>query len=177
MFTMLNRDPLAFISSQQQAASDIGKFYAKQGDMAISGVDNYRTIIGDIIGNQMSNSSGLPLNVYRTQAVYPDQLMPFDITITAANEYGQLGTLRIYGVEILNFGSGISVDDIVTEIQTTFICRAIGRWTPVTATTGFANATWDRINNTFATSALPGVAKDEWESTTEELNSLRRTLA
>ena len=38
-----------------------------------------------------------------------------DITITAANEYGQIGTLRIYGVEILNIGSGISVDDIVTR--------------------------------------------------------------
>lgn len=42
--------------------------------------------------------------------------MPFDITITAANEYGQMAVQRVYGVEILNSGSGLSVDDIVNEL-------------------------------------------------------------
>lgn len=38
-----------------------------------------------------------------------------DITITFANEYGQMAVQRIYGVEILNSGAGLSVDDIVQE--------------------------------------------------------------
>ena len=77
-----------------------------------------------------------------------------DITITAALEYGQIGTLRIYGVEILNIGSGISVDDIVTEQQCTFICREIGKWTPIdnTRLEGSVNV-WDRVNSTLSSQA------------------------
>ena len=43
------------------------------------------------------------------------QILPFDITITAQNEYGHMAIQRIYGVEILNAGAGLSVDDIVNE--------------------------------------------------------------
>jgi hypothetical protein len=46
---------------------------------------------------------------------YVDQIPPFDITLTAANEYGQLAIMRLYGVEFLNEGAGLSVDDIVNE--------------------------------------------------------------
>ena len=63
-------------------------------------------------------------------AWYPDQLPPFDIVLTAANEYGQVAVLSINSVEILNEGSGISVDDIVTEQQMTFVAREIMPWKP-----------------------------------------------
>ena len=45
--------------------------------------------------------------------------LPFDVVIVAANEYGQAATMRIYGIEILNEGSGFSIDDIVIENQMT----------------------------------------------------------
>ncbi|HWR35042.1 MAG TPA: hypothetical protein VN622_04115 [Clostridia bacterium] len=38
--------------------------------------------------------------------VYSDQVMPFDITLAGANEYGAMCAAKILGVEILNEGSG-----------------------------------------------------------------------
>lgn len=60
---------------------------------------------------------------------YPDQIPPFDITLSAANEYGAAMQMRIYGVEFLNVGSGSSIDDLVLEEQCTYIARSIQPWT------------------------------------------------
>lgn len=67
---------------------------------------------------------------YKHQANYPDQVPPFNITITAANEYGQSMMMGVFGVELLNQGQGISVDDMVTETQFTFVCRGLVDWQP-----------------------------------------------
>lgn len=69
-------------------------------------------------------------NNYRVAPVfYVDQILPFDIAIVAANEYGQSAQMRLYGCEILNEGSGFSIDDIVIENQMTYVCRTILPWT------------------------------------------------
>ena len=47
---------------------------------------------------------------------YCDQILPFDITIAGANEYGAGASAKL-GVEILNEGFGTSIDDIVIEQQ------------------------------------------------------------
>lgn len=57
--------------------------------------------------------------------VYADEILPFDITITMANEYGQKAVLVIYGVELMNEGSGYSVDSVTTEKAYTFVARRI----------------------------------------------------
>ncbi len=59
---------------------------------------------------------------------YVDQILPFDVAIVAVNEYGQSAQMRIYGCEILNEGSGFSIDDIVVENQMTYVCRTILPW-------------------------------------------------
>jgi len=56
---------------------------------------------------------------------YSDEIPPFDITINFLNEYGQSSKMTIFGVEILNEGMGMSVDDITTEKACTFIARGI----------------------------------------------------
>jgi hypothetical protein len=56
---------------------------------------------------------------------YSDQILPFDITLAATNEYGAMAGARILAVEILNEGTGVSIDDTVTETQATFVARAI----------------------------------------------------
>lgn len=60
-----------------------------------------------------------------SRPVYSDEIPPFDITIAMMNEYGQSSDMRIYGVEILNEGMGMSVDDITTEKSCTFVARAM----------------------------------------------------
>ena len=44
---------------------------------------------------------------------YSDQVLPFNVTLSGANEYGALCAAKILGVEILNEGSGVSIDDQV----------------------------------------------------------------
>jgi hypothetical protein len=65
------------------------------------------------------------------QCNYSDQLPPFTVTLTAMNEYGNRSVLHILGVELINEGSGISIDDIVTETQMTFVARSILGWRPL----------------------------------------------
>ena len=59
---------------------------------------------------------------------YVDQILPFDVTIMAVSELGNASAMRIYGCEILNEGSGFSIDDIVIESQMTYVCRTILPW-------------------------------------------------
>lgn len=62
---------------------------------------------------------------------YSDQILPFDITLAGTNEMGAATAMRIYGVEILNEGSGVSIDDAVTEMQATFVARLVEPWAAV----------------------------------------------
>ena len=64
-------------------------------------------------------------------AWYVDQIPPFDVTLAAANEYGAMAVMKIFGVELLNEGYGVSIDDMVSEQQFTYIARTIIGWTPV----------------------------------------------
>jgi len=71
---------------------------------------------------------------------YSDQVMPFDVVLAANNEYGASSELRILGVEILNEGLGISVDDTVLESQSTFIARQLLPWRMIRRAGTFENA-------------------------------------
>lgn len=56
---------------------------------------------------------------------YADQLMPFNIAITMANEMGQRAGMEIFGVQILNEGSGFSIDDVVIAKAYSFVARKV----------------------------------------------------
>lgn len=57
--------------------------------------------------------------------IYIDQLPPFDVTMTFANEYGNAAFQKIYDVDLITDGSGVSVDTVVMERRITFIARRI----------------------------------------------------
>ena len=59
---------------------------------------------------------------------YHDQILPFEVVINAANEYGHFASMKVHGVEILNVGSGMSIDDISADESSTYIARAITPW-------------------------------------------------
>jgi hypothetical protein len=83
------------------------------------------------VGNAIVESA-LVTNLDDDQEVavpwFSDQIPPFDITLAAANEYGAFAVMRIYGVEILNEGYGVSIDDIVSEQQMTYVARTLVGW-------------------------------------------------
>ena len=72
--------------------------------------------------DQFDNSSIASVGGWTDLATpwFSDQILPFDVTIAAANEYGALAGAKILGVEILNEGTGVSIDDTVTETQATY---------------------------------------------------------
>lgn len=72
--------------------------------------------------------SDLNKNYRVRKATYVDQILPFDVVIVAANEYGNRAQMRLFGCEILNEGSGFSIDDMVVENQMTYVCRTILPW-------------------------------------------------
>lgn len=96
--------------------------------------------IGEPLSTDISESAFAPAGTIAPEAsglwtaskpFYADQIPPFDIVIFGANEHGNTGKMIIHGVEILNEGMGISIDDIVTEQQMTFVATEI---TPFTRT-------------------------------------------
>lgn len=81
----------------------------------------------------------------------------------AANEYGQSAQMRLYGCEILNEGSGFSIDDIVIENQMTYVCRTILPWRSFNLTPEAVDA------------AQLGGTGTRYESTTTAQNRTSRT--
>lgn len=89
------------------------------------------TTAADIVQNQESPISSVGQDQSLAGAWYADQIPPFDITLAAANEYGALAVMSVIGVELLNEGYGVSIDDIVSEHQHSYVARQVLGWTPV----------------------------------------------
>ena len=82
------------------------------------------------------DAADVPINAvsgFKQEAApwYSDQILPFDITLAATNEIGAASTMKIFGVEVLNEGSGVSIDDAVTEMQATWVARLVEPWSAV----------------------------------------------
>lgn len=54
-----------------------------------------------------------------------DQIPPVDITIAFANEYGSVSRMGILGVEFVNEGQTMSVEDLLTENVVQYVARDI----------------------------------------------------
>lgn len=127
---------------------DHSRFFSRQvevdrrDDMSIKGgqVNRLGTSQREIKGGP----GGIPTDVVRAQAWYPDQIPPFNIVLIAENEYGAGSIMSIIGAEILNNGSGVSVDDITTDEQMTYAALGLQTWRPlVTLDPQTGNATDD----------------------------------
>ena len=133
VFTAFDRDALLeeFSSKLNGDTTGIQKFKSERNNennvnfISIEDWDaemsNYASV-GDQTGTNIGNTSDL---VSKYKAIYADEILPFDITITFANEYGQRAKTVIYGVELLNEGSGYSIDTVTTEKAYTFVARKI----------------------------------------------------
>ena len=126
IFTNFDRHALKDLKSASANAA-VGynmKYYAKGTDVPAGGRSK-------ILGSHYEGVSYIGKSHLET-ANYSDQIPPFTITLTGQNEYGKISVMSIIGVELINEGSGISIDDIVTETQMTFVARAIIPWEPYT---------------------------------------------
>lgn len=80
-----------------------------------------RTIAGSIVFSVFNKHFSQDLmnslnNTNNAGALYlVDEIPPFNITISAANEYGYRSRLVIYGIRLLNEGQVMSINDVFTE--------------------------------------------------------------
>lgn len=118
IFTVFDR-PALYEMLAKHAEDNSAKYYTRSSNVlpGLGGVQKARGIAP--IGDQT-------MDVIRSLPYYADQIPPFDIAITFANEYGQAAMRSVYGVELLNEGSGASMDDIVIEETMTYVARDIG---------------------------------------------------
>lgn len=96
-------------------------------DSNVGGGTQVTNYVGSL-NDSAYDTEGLTGNYAIAPVFYVDQILPFDVTIVAVNEYGNAAQMRMYGCEILNEGSGFSIDDMVVENQMTYICRTILPW-------------------------------------------------
>lgn len=127
IFTNFDRDALWDIKEGlSEKATDKERYYywRKQSDIPAGGRSRF-------LGGRDAINNIAQLGVELAVPNYSDQIPPFTITLSSMNEYGNMSVMHILGVELINEGSGISIDDIVTETQMTFVARAILPWKPL----------------------------------------------
>jgi len=107
--------------------------YAYEGNTDFTNHTDNTTL--DNVGSEQVGSLGDPVtktDVKQAEtAWYPDQIMPFEVYISAENEYGSIMKKAIVGVELLNEGGGVSVDDLMLAEQYTYVATGIVPWTAV----------------------------------------------
>lgn len=112
VFTVFDRDALHTLKNDPKA-----KVYRH----GLSGANNAGQITP--LPVDQYNDTGIDQWKQGGKVRFSDEIPPFDITVNFLNEYGQSAVMKIYGVEILNEGMGMSIDDITTEKACTFIAR------------------------------------------------------
>ena len=105
-----------------------GKFWQNRNEVDFNNIDNSKLFATtesafNVIFN---NEAGIERS--RAQATYVDQLLPFDVNLSASNESGNVAKKSFLGVELTNEGGGVSIDDLVIEEQYTYICRELTPW-------------------------------------------------
>lgn len=135
VFTVFNRDALIeeftpmLSGGSDLDAKGILKFKANDGDSPYVGIEEWDKQMTNLAGGSSDGATGgsnkTSSLVQKFTPKYADEILPFDITITFANEYGQRAVLVVYGVELLNEGSGYSIDSVTTEKAYTFVARRI----------------------------------------------------
>jgi hypothetical protein len=117
IFTVFDRPALYNMLDANASSNEPMKFFTRKSN-TLPGTVGHKRGIAEFDKQQLDVVSQVPF--------YADQIPPFDITITFANEYGQGAVRSIFGVELLNEGSGASMDDIVIEETMTYVAREIG---------------------------------------------------
>jgi len=123
IFTVFDRPALYTMLEKNYASQKPMDFYTRA----------HNTLPGDsssfgrgIPGINAAGQNSWTRDVQKKVPYYADQIPPFDITITFVNEYGNAAVRSIYGCELLNEGSGASMDDIVIEETMTYVARELG---------------------------------------------------
>ena len=145
IFVLLDSHPLVAPGGQGLFADNNpeNNFWADQEEMRPSiaaGSSNTSISLTSVSNNPQTSLATAEADDIQDQVFtspwYVDQIPPFDITLIGSNEQGTVVTMSIIGVELVNEGYGISIDDLVSEYQYTFVAREVLPWTRMAPNTG-----------------------------------------
>lgn len=122
IFTVFDRPALYTMLDKNYESQDSKQMFFTRAHNTLPG--DTQSVGRGIPG--IKDGNGWSKDVVKKVPYYADQIPPFDITVTFVNEYGQAAVRSIYGVELLNEGSGASMDDIVIEETMTYVARELG---------------------------------------------------
>lgn len=102
-----------------------------------------------------------------------DELPPFDIYITMGNEYGASARLNIYGLTVVDEGQVMSVEDLFTENQWSFMARNIDLQDEIGAEQYMPSTTMNHQEAvpTFKADSL--VLDDDFEAMKKEMDKMK----
>jgi hypothetical protein len=130
VFTVFDRSSLLEVMKDRPYIAN--RYSIPQGfevaDVNINTIEILPGVIAPAVGAASPTVSRIALDKVLATPNYLDQVLPFDIVLTASNEYGSVARMMIHGVEIMNVGSSMSIDDITTDEACTFIATAITPW-------------------------------------------------
>jgi hypothetical protein len=152
VFVSFNRDALLAElgdkSIQKYKANDAGWLKNDKEAAQFISIEQWDAYMSELAN---PNGTGTVGEIGNTNALvteeakpkYADEILPFDITISLANEYGNKAVTVIYGVEILNEGIGFSIDAPTSERAYTFVARSVDTMRPVDEENlGIITTTW-----------------------------------
>lgn len=130
VFQMFDRNALLEVMRDRPYVAN--KYSIPEGfevaDVNINTIEIVPGVIGAAVGAVAPTVSRIALDKVLASPQYLDQVLPFDIVVSAGNEYGSVARMAIHGVEILNEGSSMSIDDISMENACTFVACGITSW-------------------------------------------------
>lgn len=125
VFTVFDRDALIEALKDQISEDSTFQRIGGDNDQTILSIDEWDKMMTNNVDTSGTSADVTKSVASKATIRYSDEVPPFDITISFANEYGQEAVQTIYGVELLNEGVGYSMDNVVTEKACTFVARKI----------------------------------------------------
>ncbi len=116
-----------------------------------------------------------------TSSLVSDQLPPFSIVITAANESGGVAIQAIHGITLTNYGTTYSIDDLYTETIYSYVATDMTPLIRDSVSTTRNNRRLDSTGKILSapsslTSLIPGMMGKAYGSQEAYHNSMIRTL-
>lgn len=123
----------------------------------------HKAVLNEIVKRGVDNNS------LDERFIMVDQLPPLDIFITFQNEVGRPSKLMIFGVEFLNEGQVMSVNDLITENSVNFLARHVS---PLTSVDSRYPSIEDMVTS-YQTN-FTSLMQEDYESAYKDISELRQ---
>lgn len=104
-------------TKQVYAIGKIGPKGVVRGHRTIAGSLIFTVFDRHVLKDMMNDATANGVNC----EVKPDNLPPFDVTVTFLNENGNSSILVIHGVSLVSEGQTMSVEDMITENTMSYV--------------------------------------------------------